>query len=451
MDGKMEVNALGPRAEGVGTEAATVPVLATDTEVAVVGKERWEEIRQLHALGMTISEIARVAELDRKTVRRWLGRAQWQAYRREAAAVTLMSPHAAWLASRAPQVRYSARILYQELCAERGYSASYDTVKRAVRPLRAQAALDSLTQCRFETAPGEQSQVDWGQARVLFDRGPAEIHIFVLTLGYSRRTYAEGFEHERLESLLCAHEHAFEYFGGHTTEILYDRMRTVASGEENGRVRWNPTFKAFAEYWDFAPRLCRPYRARTKGKVEAGVKYIKRNFLPGRRFRDLADFNAQLLAWLGEIADLRVHGTTHQRPLDRFAEESGRLVRTAGQPSFLAAMVRDRVVADDWLVSIDTNRYSVPCGLIGQTVQVVRTGERWQILHRGRLVAEHPVLAGRHGLCIDPAHGPGAIARNSRKRFAGPAAPGQARAVSLPEVELRELSVYEQLLAQEPA
>ncbi|HWQ37063.1 MAG TPA: helix-turn-helix domain-containing protein, partial [Burkholderiales bacterium] len=155
MDGKMEVNALGPRAEGVGTEAATVPVFATDTEVAVVGKERWEEIRRLHALGMTISEIARLSELDRKTVRRWLRQQQWQAYRREAAARTLMSPHAAWLASRAPQVRYSARILYQELCAERGYTGSYDTVKLAVRPLRAQATLDSLTWCRFETAPGE--------------------------------------------------------------------------------------------------------------------------------------------------------------------------------------------------------------------------------------------------------------------------------------------------------
>lgn len=451
MDGKQEVDAVGPRADSVGAEGVTVPVFATDMETPVLGKERWEEIQRLHRLeGMNISGIARVTGLDRKTVRRCLRRAQWRAYQRAAAAATLLSPHAAWLAERAPQVRYSARILYQELCSTRGYTGGYDIVKLAVRPLRAQAALDSLTQCRFETAPGQQSQVDWGQVRVAFDSGPAKIHIFVMTLGYSRRAYAEGFEHERIGALMAAHEAAFGHFGGHTAEMLYDRMRTVVLPTEDGKPRWNPTFKAFAEHWGFEPRVCRPYRAQTKGKVESGVKYVKRNFLPGRHFRDLADFNAQLAAWLTEIADVRVHGTTHQRPIDRFAEESAHLVRTAGQPSFLAAMVRDRVVPGDWLVSIDANRYSVPCTLIGKTVQVLRIGGHWQISHRGELVAEHAVLAGRYQVSLDPAHGPGAIARNARKRFASAPSP-TSRPALLPEVEQRELSVYEQLLERQAA
>lgn len=445
MEGNQELDA-------VGGEAATVPVFATDTEVPVVGKERWEQIQQMHRVErMNVSRIARVTGLDRKTVRACLRKAQWEPYRREPAGETLLSAHAAWLAERAPRVRYSARILYQELCATRGYTGGYDTVKIAVRPLRAQAQLDSLTQCRFETAPGEQSQVDWGQARVAFDAGPAEIHVFVLTLGYSRRAYAEGFEHERMGALLSAHERAFEHFGGHTAEILYDRMRTVIHGEHEGAKRWNPTFKAFAEYWGFEPRVCRPYRAQTKGKVESGVKYVKGNFLPGRRFRDLADFNAQLAAWAAEISDVRVHGTTHQRPIERFAEEAPRLVRTAAQPSFLATMVRHRVVPDDWLVAIDTNRYSVPCSLIGRTVQVVRVGGHWRITHQGKLVAEHPVLAGRHQVSLDPAHGPGAIARNARKRFATPPTPAAQSASPLPEVELRDLSVYEELLEREAA
>jgi transposase len=451
MDGKQELQALERGADGIGAEAVTLSGSTTDGEMAVVGQERWEQIQQLHGAGMSISRIARVMDLDRKTVRRCLRQAQWQAYRRAAAAATLLSPHAAWLTERAPQVRYSARILYQELCARRGYTGGYDTVKIAVRPLRAQATLDSLTQGRFETAPGEQSQVDWGQVRVAFDSGLTEIHVFVLTLGYSRRAYAEGFEHERIGSLLSAHERAFEHFGGCTAEILYDRMRTVIHGEHDGAKRWNPTFKAFAEYWGFEPRVCRPYRAQTKGKVESGVKYVKGNFLPGRRFRDLADFNAQLAAWSAEVADLRVHGTTHQRPIERFAEEAPRLVRTVGNPSFLAAMVRERVVADDWLVSIDTNRYSVPCTLIGQTVQVLRVGAHWQISHRGKLVAEHPVAAGRHQVSLDPAHGPGAIARNTRKHFATPAAPAARSPTPLPEVELRDLSVYEELLEREAA
>jgi hypothetical protein len=197
--------------------------------------------------------------------------------------------------------------------------------------------------------------------------------------------------------------------------------------------------------------VCRPYRAQTKGKVESGVKYIKRNFLPGRRFRDLADFNAQLTAWLAEVADVRVHGTTHQRPIDRFTEEAPALVRSAGQPSFLAAMVRERVVPEDWLVSIDTNRYSVPCTLVGKTVQVLRIGGHWQISHRGERVAEHPVLAGRYQVSLDPAHGPGAIARNARKRLATIASPAPRPGTPPPEVEQRDLAVYEELLQREAA
>jgi hypothetical protein len=185
-----------------------------------------------------------------------------------------------------------------------------------------------------------------------------------------------------------------------------------------------------------------------KGKVESGVKYVKRNFLPGRVFRDLEDFNAQLAAWLTEIADVRVHGTTHERPIDRFAGEAGVLAQAATQPSFLQAMRRERIVAEDWLVSIDSNRYSVPWRLIGKTVQVVRVGDRWHICYRGELVAEHPVLAGRHQLRVTPEHGPGAVARNARKRFAeASASPASAPcAHGLHGVEVRDLAVYDELL-----
>jgi transposase len=416
----------------------------------VVGKERWEEIHRLRLAGVSVSQIARSSGLDRKTVRRALAQAAWQPYRRAPAQESLLSPHRAWLAERAAQVDYSARILFQELRRERGYAGSYQTVRDAVRPLRVEAAAGSLTQCRFETEPGEQAQADWGQARVRFGGEPAEVHIFVLTLGYSRRGWAEGYEHERMESLLAAHEHGFAHFGGVTREILYDRMRTVLQGESDGTKRWNPTFQAFAQYWGFEPRVCRPYRAQTKGKVESGVKYVKRNFLPGRTFADLADFNAQLAAWQAEIADLRVHGTTHEVPLERFSREAAALTPVVGRAGFLQGLVRCRVVADDWLVSLDTNRYSVPWRLIGATVEAVRSGAQWQIRHRGTLVAEHCVLTGRHQLSVLPEHGPGAVARNARKRH-GQATPGgepvaSAASALLGAVEQRDLAVYEQML-----
>jgi transposase len=413
-------------------------------ETPMIGRDRWEQMHRLRSEGLSLSEIARVTEVDRKTVRSCLGRGEWQPYRREPGVQTLLSRHMTWLTQRAPEVSYSARILFQELRRDHSYAGGYETVRNAVRPMRAEATVASLTQLRFETDPGEQAQVDWGQVRVEFSTGPATVHIFVMTLGYSRRAWVEGFVNERLGQLLAAHEHAFAHFGGACRELLYDRMRTVVIGCADGKPRWNPTFDAFAQYWGFHPRVCRPYRAKTKGKVESGVKYVKRNFLPGRTFRDLEDFNEQLRHWNAEIADLRVHGTTHQRPIDRFAGEAAILATAARQTSFVQAMVRERVVAEDWLISLDANRYSVPCRLIGKTVQIVRCGDRWRITYRGELVTEHPVLCGRHQLSVLPEHGPGASSRNARRRFAD--TPPLTATAPVGEVEIRDLAVYEQML-----
>jgi transposase len=437
----------GPRA--LDSAPATVAVFPEDTEAAVVGQQQWQAVHERHLLGHSISAIARELQLDRKTVRSCLRRGSWQPYRRESPNSQL-DPHRDWLAERASAVNYSARILWQELRSQRGFTGSYVIVRRALAPLRLAAAAASLTQCRFETGPGEQAQCDWGQVTVPLGGVRTAVHIFVMTLGYSRRGFALGFLGERMGDLLAAHEAAFAHFGGRCEFLLYDRMRTVVLGTSQDRPKLNTTFASFAGYWGFTPRLCQPYRAQTKGKVESGVKYVKRNFVPGRSFRDLEDFNAQLAAWQLEVADVRVHGTTHQRPIDRFAEEARALVPTAGQPSFLQACVRDRIVAEDWLVSIDGNRYSVPFALIGRTVQVVRQGGSWVIRHRQAVVAEHPVLAGRGHLSVLPEHGPGAAARNQRQRFATPKAHAHTPTHLSREVQVRDLAVYEQLYELQP-
>lgn len=429
----------------VTVASVTVPAGNPAVETDVIAEQQWRAIHERRRAGMNVSQIARDLDLDRKTVRSALKRRAWQPYRRKAPGGTLLEAHRDWLSERAPQVHYSARILYQELKRDRGFTGCYETVKLAVRPLRAEAALAGLTQRRFETAPGEQAQCDWGQVTVPLGGQRVRLHVFVLTLGYSRRGFAMGFEGERMPDLLAAHEAAFAYFGGRCEQLLYDRMRTVVLGsaqDGSGKARLNSTFAAFAAHWGFTVRLCQPYRAQTKGKVESGVKYVKRNFVPGRSFRDLEDFNAQLLAWQREIADLRIHGTTHERPIERFAAEVTHLVPTSSQSSFLAAMVRDRVVPGDWLVSIDANRYSVPYRLIGQTVQIVREADRWVIRHRGEVVAEHAVIVGRAQLAVNPVHGPGAAVRNARHRY------GTRRHAPPPElgahdVEVRDLTIYE--------
>jgi len=454
VEDRMTEEMLETARRAVSSALATVPGLHPDTEDSLIGQQQWQAIHERHAAGQGVSKIARELELDRKTVRSNLRQSSWEPYRRQVSAPTVLDVHRQWLSERAPQVHYSARILHQELRAQRGCSASYETVKLAVRPLRAAASVAALTQCRFETAPGEQAQVDWGQMTISLGGVRAKVHVLVMTLGYSRRGYAEGFLHERMPNLLAAHENAFAHFGGRCETLLYDRMRTVVLGTSADaagaqRPKFNTTFDAFARHWGFTPRLCQAYRAKTKGKVESGVKYVKRNFAPGRSFCDMEDFNAQLAAWQAEIADVRIHGTTHQRPIDRFPEEARALVPTAGQASFLQATVRERVVAGDWLISIESNRYSVPFALIGKTVRVVREGASWVVRYRGQVVAEHAVLAGRAQLSVKPEHGPGAAARNARKRYAELAGEVEGRSDTGREVEVRDLAVYEQLLGTE--
>ncbi|MBE7416826.1 MAG: hypothetical protein HS128_03585 [Ideonella sp.] len=141
--------AQGPRA--LGSTAATVPVFLQDTEAPVLGQQQWEAAHERRSQGHSISAIARDLELDRKTVRSCLRQLSWQPYRRDTAS-SLLDPHRDWLDQRAPEVNHSARILWQELRAQRGFTGSYVIVRRAVVPLRLAAAAYSLTQCR--TRPG---------------------------------------------------------------------------------------------------------------------------------------------------------------------------------------------------------------------------------------------------------------------------------------------------------
>lgn len=151
----------------------------------------------------------------------------------------------------------------------------------------------------------------------------------------------------------------------------------------------------------------------------------------------------QWAEWNATVADVRVHGTTHQAPLERFAEEQPHLLPRANRPGFKLEARFPRIVATDFLVSFDSNRYSVPFSLIGHTVEVERRDGQVRIHHRGKLVATHAELSGRHGLVVLPEHGPGAVARNARlRRTTSAASPftGGREAIA---VEERDLATYE--------
>src|SRR5712691_6644801 len=203
-----------------------------------------------------------------------------------------------------------------------------------------------------------------------------------MVLGFSRRIFARAYRSEGLDPLLDRHAAAFAHFGGRTETILYDNPRTIVTRKDEtaGHVVWNATFKDRMDFYGVKVRLCRYYRAQTKGKVESGVKYIKRNALAGQRFRDLEDLNAYLQSWCVSVADQRVHGTTHERPAERFARGEV-LLPVDLRPAPPRERVETRIVPRDAYVAVDTNRYAVPFEWAGKQASVSIFAE--QVLIRG--------------------------------------------------------------------
>ena len=408
----------------------------------MLSQEQWAAIRVLRERGLGKKAIARELGLDVKTVWRYLRQGGREPYRRAGpVSEALECEHGEFLRRRVAEVNFCAQVLFQELRG-RGYAGSYPVVMRWVRPWREEQVRLQEATVRFETGPGRQSQVDWGSTRLRVAGELLQAHLFVMTLGYSRRSFAAAYPNERLTALLDGHERGFSHFGGRTEEILYDNPRTIVLRRdfEGRHIEWHPVFRDFADYYGFTPRLCRPYRARTKGKVESGVKYVKRNALIGREFLSWEHVNEWLLEWAMTVADQRVHGTTRERPVERFRSE-GLHPAVAATPYRLQRHP-ERCVARDCLVSLDTNRYSVPWRLVGENVEVSVVQQQVRISHRGALVAVHPLHPGRHQMVRDPEHFRGLFRTTPAPRAAS-SLPALLWGVPVPEVQVRDLAIYD--------
>jgi len=270
------------------------------------------EIKELKQQGMSVQAISVFTGHDRKTIRKYLAQEPGSrpANGPRASRPSKLDKFKPYLEERRQAGVWNAVVLLREL-RERGYGGGYTLLTDYLRPQREGARQTAVR--RFETGPGVQAQVDWGHlGYVEQESGEQAVWGFVFTLGYSRALMAEGALDQKLGTLLRLHEEAFRQLGGVPQEILYDRMKTVCLGtDERGEVRWHPQFLDFARYWGFTPRLCRPYRAQTKGKVESGVKYVRRNFLcslQGREPHSVEDLNSGLRQWVWEVANQRVHG-----------------------------------------------------------------------------------------------------------------------------------------------
>jgi transposase len=372
-------------------------------------------IRSLAERGVTISAIARQMGIDRKTVRSALKQPEAPAALETAPSV--LDPYKDYLRGRLEVADFTAQRLFQDIQAQ-GYTGGYNLVKRFVAPLRAEHHRQAVI--RFETQPGHQAQIDWSAFGLLVVDGVRKaLSCFSMILGFSRYQYIEFTLSQNLASFLTCHVHAFEYFGGVPDELLYDNLKTAVLSHVDGTVEWQSTFTDFAAYYGFTPRACRPYRAQTKGKVERPFPYIRSNFFLGRTFTGLDDVNAQGRHWLDHIANARIHGTTHERPLDRFQIERVQL-RPLPQQAYRTVETTFRSATRDCVISYGGNFYSVPARHAARRhLRVEVSPANLTIYHNAEKIAVHRLCHGRHHRIIDPKHLEGLVVQAAGVARAG--------------------------------
>ena len=399
-------------------------------------------ILELHRQGVTVTAIARRVGLDRKTVRGYIARGlEPPVYGPRKPRMTQLLRFECYLGERVttfPQL--TGRRLHREL-RDLGYTGGYTILTdflRDIRPTRAPPF-----EVRFETPPGRQAQVDFAHFRTVFTDEPGAEHViwlFSLVLGHSRMLWGRFVLHQDLQTLLCCHAAAFEALGGVPEQILYDRMRTVFSREdpEAGHIVYNRTLLEFARHYGYLPRACKPYRAKTKGKVERPFRYIREDFFLGRSFRNLDDLNMQFHQWLDQVANVRVHATTRRVVAEHFAEERPALQQLPAGP-FQAILRLERRITRDGMVSVDGNLYSVPNTTRRRVVEVHSTTSEVRILEEGHVIAVHPVLDGRGQRRIIAGHRtlpPPANSQTPRNGASGGTRSGEV-------VALRSLAFYD--------
>jgi transposase len=274
--------------------------------------------------GLTLTAIAERVGCERRTIRRWIAAGAVDrdptavAYGPRSTVPTKLDPYKPLIRERLTTYpELTAVRLFDEVRAA-GYTGSLTQLKIFVRQIRPQPVPEPPV--RFETPPGHQAQVDWARCPLPWG---VRWGLFVV-LGYSRLLWLQCYARQTLRTLMTGLETAFAYLGGVPTELLFDQLKAVILEDHRpagGRVLENPEFLRFAAHWGFRIRACRPYRAQTKGKVERPVRYMRQSFLYGRSFAGDADLNAQALHWLDQVANVRVHATTHEAPRLRFERD----------------------------------------------------------------------------------------------------------------------------------
>ncbi len=402
--------------------------------------------------GEPVSRVSERFGVSRQTVYNQLKRQGVEAKPRQVRASKL-DPHKPYLKVRLSEFDLPASALLHEIKGQ-GYKGSMTILKDFVREVKGER-VRAITE-RFETLPAQQAQVDWGECGLIWEDGRwKKLYLFVLVLGYSRMLFARFTTSTKQHVFLSCLKEAFERLGI-PRELLIDNLKQAVEQHDRQGVRFNQRFLDFCEHYGTLPVAAPPYWPRVKGKVERGVGYVKESFLTGRTFLDVGDLNSQLDSWLDTVANVRIHGTTKERPAERYQKEQAQLRAAAVIPAYDTRPIELRQVASDSHVRYGGTAYSLPPKAVGKTVTIrtcgERTGSRFEVYLGSELLAVHHIAPEGRRMVTLPEHAK-AIHQAAKTSAAKPKRPRYQQLlpeatspIPSPEVEVRPLALYEQLL-----
>ena len=346
-------------------------------------------MRNMREKGKSIKSIARELGISRNSVRKYLRSEPKGKQKRKGG--SKLDPYREKIRALIDEHNLSAVRILEEI-RKMGYDGGYTILKDYCHDLRKDRRI--LAVYRYETEPGKQSQVDFGEfGHIDMDGKRRKLYAFSMILGYSRYRYVEFTTDISTENVIRMHLNAFSFFGGFTDTILYDNMKQIIIDRKirASESRFNPKFMDFAEYYGIVIRLCYPYRPETKGKIENTIKYLRYNFWAGRSFESLQDINSQCQEWLQKV-NSQVHGTTHEVPFQRLKDE--KLNPLSNVPPYMTRKEESRKVSRDCYISYKGNRYSVPWKYAGRECRIIEASATLKIQVDSSIVADHAILTG---------------------------------------------------------
>lgn len=361
----------------------------------MITMEGFMDIHSLHRDGLSKRAIARKLGMHRNTVKAHLEADGPPQYRQRARRASCLDPYKQIVRDYLEQDNYRATWLFDRL-RKLGYSGSYETLRDFVRPLKEHKT--RLAYIRFETEPGFQAQVDFGDFQVVEPDGrTTTVYAFVMALGYSRALYVEYLDRCTLETFLDCHINAFGYFGGVPAEILYDNMKHVVVSRTQGRPNFNIEFLHFAHHYGCTIKACPAYSPWVKGKVERPMDYIRERFWRGYSFSCLEILNRDMRGWLDETANRRVHGTHHLPVNERWRQETA-LLGKLPPTDYDTCIKLCRTVYADCQISYNANRYLIPHHLVGKKVLLKIKHGTMRIFHDHDFIVSYRLASGKHEL-----------------------------------------------------